>query len=183
MSVTITEGFGNHSESLLLFLFHGTEFRDVFSSAEGFGTEFRDFLFRGTAGIPSEITICSVYSVFLGIIFLWEIPNPMQQPQEQEPRPSVQQPRKQPSREQQQREGLPQEGRQPLKAQQHRGQQQREQQPSGAAAKWSSSHGSSRNWSSSRETAARETVTQRHSITSSFKTPSFLLSTGSEGVV
>ncbi len=75
-SITITEGFGNHSESLLLFLFHGTEFRDVFSSAEGFGTEFRDFLFRGTAGIPSEITICSVFSVFRGIIFLSEIPNP-----------------------------------------------------------------------------------------------------------
>ncbi len=79
-----------HSESLLLFLFHGTEirvafsstegfgteFRVVVSSAEGFGTEFRDFLFRGTAGIPSEITICSVYSVFRGIIFLSEIPNP-----------------------------------------------------------------------------------------------------------
>jgi hypothetical protein len=78
-SVTITEGFGNHSESLLLFLFHGTEFRDVFSSAEGFGTEFRDFLFRGTAGIASEITICSVYSVFRGI-FLSEIPNPTSTP-------------------------------------------------------------------------------------------------------
>jgi hypothetical protein len=50
-------------------LYHGT----VFS---GFGTEFRDFLFRGTTGIPSEITICSVYSVFRGIIFLSEIPNP-----------------------------------------------------------------------------------------------------------
>ncbi len=62
--------------SLLLFLFHGTEFRVVFSSTEGFGTEFRDFLFRGTTGIPSEITICSVYSVFRGIIFLSEIPNP-----------------------------------------------------------------------------------------------------------
>jgi hypothetical protein len=62
--------------SFLLFLFHGTEFRVVFSSAEGFGTEFRDFLFRGTTGIPSEITICSVYSVFRGIIFLSEIPNP-----------------------------------------------------------------------------------------------------------
>jgi hypothetical protein len=60
---------------LLLFLFYGTEFRAVFSSAEGFGTEFRSFLFRGTAGIPSEITICSVYSVFRGIIFLSEIPN------------------------------------------------------------------------------------------------------------
>jgi hypothetical protein len=63
--------------SLLLFLVNGTEFRVVFSSAEGFGTDFRDFLFRGTTGIPSEITICSVYSVFRGIIFLSEIPNPM----------------------------------------------------------------------------------------------------------
>ncbi len=63
-------------ESLLLFFFHGTEFRVIPSSAEGFGTEFRDFLFRGTTGIPSEITICSVYSVFRGSIFLSEIPNP-----------------------------------------------------------------------------------------------------------
>jgi hypothetical protein len=62
--------------SLFLFLVHGMEFRVVFSSAEGFGTEFRDFLFRGTIGIPSEITICSVYSVFRGIIFFTEIPNP-----------------------------------------------------------------------------------------------------------
>ncbi len=37
------------------------------------------FLFRGTAGIPSEITICSVYSVFRGIIFLYEISNPNQE--------------------------------------------------------------------------------------------------------
>ena len=34
------------------------------------------FLFRGTAGIPSELAICSVYSVFGGIIFLSEIANP-----------------------------------------------------------------------------------------------------------
>jgi hypothetical protein len=40
--------------SFLLFLCHGTEFRVVFSSTEGFGTEFRDFLFSGTTGIPSE---------------------------------------------------------------------------------------------------------------------------------
>jgi hypothetical protein len=65
--------------SLLLFLFHGTEFRVIFSSAEEFGTEFRVFLFRGTTGIPSEVTICSVYSVFRGIIFLSEIPNPKYQ--------------------------------------------------------------------------------------------------------
>jgi hypothetical protein len=61
---------------LLLFLLHGTEFRVVFSSTEGFGTEFRDFLFRGTTGIPSEITICSVYSNFLS-----EIPNPNHGPE------------------------------------------------------------------------------------------------------
>ncbi len=70
------KGSEGNSERLLLFLFCGTEFRDVFSSAEGFGTEFRDFLFRGTAGIPSEITVCSVTSVFRGIIFLSEIPKP-----------------------------------------------------------------------------------------------------------
>jgi hypothetical protein len=83
-------GSERNSDSLLLYFFHGTEFRVifssaevfgtefrvVFSSAEGFGTEFRGFLFRGTAGIPSEITICSVCSVFRGIIFLSEIPNP-----------------------------------------------------------------------------------------------------------
>ncbi len=68
------KGLGGNSESLLLFLVHGTEFRVVFSSTEGFGTEFRKFLFRGTAGIPSEITICSVYSVFRGIIFCRKFP-------------------------------------------------------------------------------------------------------------
>jgi hypothetical protein len=70
------KGSEGNSESILLFLFYGTEFRVVFSSAEGFGTEFRRFLFRGTAGIPSEISLCSVFSVFRGIIFLSEIPNP-----------------------------------------------------------------------------------------------------------
>jgi hypothetical protein len=34
------------------------------------------FLFRGTARIPSDITNCSVSSVFRRIIFLSEIPNP-----------------------------------------------------------------------------------------------------------
>ncbi len=91
---TERNGLERNSENL-----HGTEL-EVFSSAEGFGTElwefvsiliqrngipsyflfrgteFRDFLFRGTTGIPSEITICSVYSVFRGIIILSEIPNP-----------------------------------------------------------------------------------------------------------
>jgi hypothetical protein len=35
----------------------------------------QSFLFRRTAGILSEITICSVYSVFCRLIFLSEIPN------------------------------------------------------------------------------------------------------------
>ncbi len=124
-------GSEGNSDNLHLLLFQGTEFRVVFSSAEGLGREFREFasnfvprneipscflfhwrvwkgiskiwfyfcsternselfslllkgsernsenfLFRGTAGIPSEISICSVYSVFRGIIFLSEIPSP-----------------------------------------------------------------------------------------------------------
>ncbi len=36
------KGLEPNSESLILFLFHGKEFRVVFSSAEGFGTEFRE---------------------------------------------------------------------------------------------------------------------------------------------
>jgi hypothetical protein len=35
-------GSEHNSESLLLFLFHGTEFRVVFSSAEKFGRKFRE---------------------------------------------------------------------------------------------------------------------------------------------
>jgi hypothetical protein len=43
-----------NSESLLLFFFHGTEFRAFFSSAERFGTESESFLFRRMVqnGIP-----------------------------------------------------------------------------------------------------------------------------------
>ncbi len=67
------KGLEGNFESLLLFLFNETEFGVVFSSAEGFETEFRELLFHGTAGIPSEITICSV---FRGIIILSEIHNP-----------------------------------------------------------------------------------------------------------
>jgi hypothetical protein len=69
------KGSEGNSESLLVFMVYGTEFRVVFSSVEGFGTEFREFLYRGTVGIPSEMSICSVNSVFRGIIFLSEIPN------------------------------------------------------------------------------------------------------------
>jgi hypothetical protein len=39
----LRNGLEWQSESLLLFLFHGTEFRVVFSYSEGFGTEFREF--------------------------------------------------------------------------------------------------------------------------------------------
>jgi hypothetical protein len=48
-------GAEGHSESLLLFLFHGTEFRVVYSSAEGFETEFRVFasILVPRNGIPS----------------------------------------------------------------------------------------------------------------------------------
>jgi hypothetical protein len=34
-------GSGQNSQSLLLFLFHSTEFQTFFSSVERFGTEFR----------------------------------------------------------------------------------------------------------------------------------------------
>ncbi len=74
------DGFGEEFREFASIFFYGTEYRVVFFSSEGFGTEFRGFLFRGTAGIPSEITSCSVYSVFHGIIFLSEIPNPKQEP-------------------------------------------------------------------------------------------------------
>ncbi len=49
-SLSLKSSEGN-SASLLLFWFHGTEFRVVFSSAEGLGREFWDFdsiLFNGT---------------------------------------------------------------------------------------------------------------------------------------
>jgi hypothetical protein len=44
-----------NSENLTLFWFHGTEFRVVFSSAEGFGTELWEFasIFVSRNGIPS----------------------------------------------------------------------------------------------------------------------------------
>ncbi len=83
-----------NSESLLLLLLLGTEFRAFFSSTEWFRMEFREFvsilfnriehfsiprngserktesfLFCGTAKIPPEQNICSVYFVFRRIIF------------------------------------------------------------------------------------------------------------------
>ncbi len=64
------------SDSLFLFLFHGTEFRIVLLPRKGSERNSERFLFRGTAGIQSEMIICCVYSVFHRIIFLSEITNP-----------------------------------------------------------------------------------------------------------
>jgi hypothetical protein len=69
-------GSDQNFDCLHLILFYSKEFRAIFSSVERFGTEFREFLFRGKAGITPEQTNCSVYSVFRGIIFLSEIANP-----------------------------------------------------------------------------------------------------------
>ncbi len=54
LSLLLKSSEGN-SESLLLFWFHGTEFRVDFSSAEGFGREFWEFasIFVQRNGIPS----------------------------------------------------------------------------------------------------------------------------------
>jgi hypothetical protein len=67
-----------NSESMLLQYFCSTERNSELYSLPRKGSErnSESFLFRGTARIPSEITICSVYSVFRGIILLSEIPNP-----------------------------------------------------------------------------------------------------------
>jgi hypothetical protein len=69
-------GLERNSESLLLFLFHGTEFLAFSPLWNDSERNSEIFLFRGTAGIPPEQTNYSVYSVFLGIIFLSEIANP-----------------------------------------------------------------------------------------------------------
>jgi hypothetical protein len=50
-------------------------FRVVFSSLEGFRREFREFSVPRNSRNSVRITICSVYSVFRGIIFLSEILN------------------------------------------------------------------------------------------------------------
>ncbi len=69
----LQKGSEQNYERFSLFLSHRMEFRVVFSFAEGFGTEFQDFLSRGTTGIASEKNIFSVYSVFRGITFLLEL--------------------------------------------------------------------------------------------------------------
>ncbi len=95
-----TEWFGTEFREFATIFVPGTEFRAFFSSAEWFGTEFREFatifvpgtefraffsssewnsesfLFRGTAGITSELTICFVYSVVRGIVFCLKFPTP-----------------------------------------------------------------------------------------------------------
>jgi hypothetical protein len=64
-----------NSESLLIFLFHGTEFRALFSSAERrFGTEFRKFSVPQNSWNSGNETNCSVYSIFRGIFFCRKLP-------------------------------------------------------------------------------------------------------------
>ncbi len=63
------------------FYFNSTERNSELFSLPQKGSERNSerFLFRGIAGIPSEITIYSIYSVFRGIIFSSDIPNPNQE--------------------------------------------------------------------------------------------------------
>ncbi len=58
------------------FYFCSTERNSEFFSLPRKGSERNTerLLFRGTAGIPSEMIICSVYSVFRGIIFCRKFP-------------------------------------------------------------------------------------------------------------
>ncbi len=58
------------------FYFCSTERNSELFSLPRKGSEWNSesFLFRGTARIPSQIPICSGYSVFPGIIFLLEFP-------------------------------------------------------------------------------------------------------------
>ncbi len=70
------EMLGRKFESLLLFLFNGRESEHFSFLRNGSKQNSESFLFRGTAGIPLEITICFIYSIFRGIIFLSEIANP-----------------------------------------------------------------------------------------------------------
>ncbi len=64
------------------FYFCSTERNSELFSLPRKGSEWNSesFLFCGTAGIPLEIPICSGYSVFRGIIFVSEIPDPSSAP-------------------------------------------------------------------------------------------------------
>jgi hypothetical protein len=69
-------GSERNSERLFLILVHGIGFRAFFSSAERFGTEFREFSFLRNSRNSAGTNQCSVYSVFRRINFLSEIANP-----------------------------------------------------------------------------------------------------------
>jgi hypothetical protein len=64
-----------NSESLLLFLFHGTEFRAFLSSAERFGTEVREFSVprnsRNSAG-TNQFSIPSSAEFSAALFHFWE---------------------------------------------------------------------------------------------------------------
>jgi hypothetical protein len=69
---------GSERNSKTMLLIFSTERNSELFSLPRKGLEWNSarFLFHGTAGIPLKITICSVYSIFRGIVFLSEIPNP-----------------------------------------------------------------------------------------------------------
>ncbi len=63
---------------LLLFCSMEQNFEHFSPMRNGLERNSDSFLFRGTAGIPPELIICSIFSVFrrIHVIFLSEIPNP-----------------------------------------------------------------------------------------------------------
>jgi hypothetical protein len=61
---------GTEIRDFLLFLFHRTEYVVVFSSWKGLERNSENFLFCGTAGILSEIRMCSGYSVSAELFFV-----------------------------------------------------------------------------------------------------------------
>ncbi len=79
-SVRQKGGSERNYESVLLF-FSMERNSELFSlPRKGSERNSKSFLSRGTAGIPLKMTICSVYFVFRGLIFLSEIPNLKYQP-------------------------------------------------------------------------------------------------------
>ncbi len=76
---SFAEGLGTEFRELALLLFHKTEFRVVFSSAEGFGTEFREFCVpRNSRNSVGNNHLFRLFSLPRNYFFLSEIPNPTQ---------------------------------------------------------------------------------------------------------
>ncbi len=69
-------GSERNFESLLLFLFLVRNSEHFSLPQNGSERNSENFWFRGSAGIPSVLTICFVYSVVRGIVFCRKIPTP-----------------------------------------------------------------------------------------------------------